>query len=177
MDGSEANADEEFAAMQTVYKALNPLGEDARRRVIEYIVDRLGIAPPSLATVDPSSGPTEEEGDEGSTGRPAPSRDYSSFAEIYDAAQPRSNADKALVAAYWLQVCQGTDSFEGFAVNKELKHLGHGITNITTAIDALRGQKPALVLQLKKSGKSRQARKTYKITVTGIKAVEAMIGE
>jgi hypothetical protein len=36
-------------------------------------------------------------------------------------------------------------------------------------------QKPALVLQLKKAGKSRQARKTYKVTVAGVKAVEAML--
>jgi hypothetical protein len=33
----------------------------------------------------------------------------------------------------------------------------------------------ALALQLKKSGKSKQSRKLYKLTVAGIKAVEAMI--
>jgi hypothetical protein len=56
-----------------------------------------------------------------------------------------------------------------------LKNLGQGLANITNAIDGLRNQKPALVLQLKKSGKSQQARKTYKLTVAGIKAVEVMI--
>lgn len=100
---------------------------------------------------------------------------YAALAEIYDAARPTSNADKALVAGYWLQVCQGAESFDGFSANRELKHLGQGLANVTNAIDSLKGQKPALALQLKKSGKSQQARKVYKITVAGIKAVEAMI--
>jgi hypothetical protein len=60
-------------------------------------------------------------------------------------------------------------------VNKELKNLGEGILNITSALDALKAQKPALALQLKKAGKSRQARKTYKVTVAGLKFVENMI--
>ena len=100
---------------------------------------------------------------------------YGSLAELHDSAQPKSNADKALVAGYWLQVCQGSESFDGFSANKDLKNLGHGIGNITIAINSLRRQKPALVLQLKKSGTSKQARKTYKVTVAGIMAVKAMI--
>jgi hypothetical protein len=54
--------------------------------------------------------------------------------------------------------------------------LGHGLINITAALDDLREAKPALVLQVGKSGKSRQARKTYKLTIAGIKSVEEMIG-
>ena len=55
-----------------------------------------------------------------------------------------------------------------------LKNLGHGIPNVTKALDSLKGQSPALALQLKKAGTSQQARKTYKITVAGIKQIEAM---
>jgi hypothetical protein len=62
-------------------------------------------------------------------------------------------------------------------VNKELKLLGEGVPNITMAVDALRSQKPALAVQLQKSGKTRQARKTYKLTVAGIKEVERMINQ
>ena len=40
--------------------------------------------------------------------------------------------------------------------------------NITAALDDLKEVQPQLVLQLKKSGKSRQARKTYKISVAGV---------
>jgi hypothetical protein len=169
-------ADAEFSAMQTLYAALEPLDDEARNRVVNYIVARLEIALQSAAK--PSGGGTavpggdEEAAIEKET-TIAPK--YDALAEIYDAAQPKSNAEKALVAGYWLQVCQGAESFDGLTANRELKHLGRGLANITNAIDSLKGQKPALALQLKKSGKSQQARKVYKITVAGIKAVEAMI--
>lgn len=176
MDGSEHAPDVEFAAMQAVYKALEPLDDDARKRVVEYVSARLEIATPAHVAPTIVQPTGDEEFDETAldteeTGAPK----FGSFAELYDSAQPKNNGEKALVAGYWLQVCQAADSFDGFSANKELKHLGHGIPNITNAIDALKGQKPALVLQLKKSGKSRQARKTYKVTNAGVKAVEAMI--
>lgn len=176
MDGPEHAADVEFTAMQAVYKALEPLDDDARKRVVEYISARLEIAPSMPKRLRAEHVASDDEIDEAALEaekKGAPK--YGSFAELYDAAQPKTNAERALVAGYWLQVCEETESFDGFSANKELKNLGHGIGNITTAIDALKGQKPAMVLQLKKSGKSRQARKTYKVTITGIKAVEAMI--
>jgi hypothetical protein len=74
-----------------------------------------------------------------------------------------------------LQVCQGAESFDAFSAHKELKNLGQGVGNITIAIDSLKSQKPALALQLKKSGKTQQSRKTYKITVAGINSVASMI--
>lgn len=170
-------ADAEFAAMQTLYTALEPLDDDARNRVVNYIVARLeitlqNVAKPSIAGATTTNGGDEEAGIEREE-KVAPK--YSSLAELYDATQPKNTADKALVAGYWLQVCQGAESFDGFSANRELKHLGQGVTNITNAVESLKSQKPALALQLKKSGKSQQARKVYKVTVAGIKAVEAMI--
>ena len=109
------------------------------------------------------------------TRKPYQAPKYETFAELFDAAQPSSNANMALVAGYWLQVCQGQTDFDGQSANTELKHLGRPIANITVAMNSLKSQKPTLVMQLRKSGKSQQARKTYKVTVAGIKAVEAMI--
>jgi hypothetical protein len=165
-------ADVEFKAMHTIFNALDPLSPEARARVIAYITSRLEIDAPQRKTqVDEENGDAASElkREEGEAPK------FESLAELFDAASPKGNASKALVAAYWLQVCLGTESFEGFTANKELKNLGEGIPNITDAIDGLRTQKPSLVIQLKKSGTSRQARKTYKVTVAGIKAVENMI--
>ncbi len=153
-----------------------PLGDDARSRVFDYIAARLEIASPvpqrSFAEGPAGDGEVDEDA---IVAQELGAPKYGSLAELHDAAQPKSNADRALVAGYWLQVCQGSDSFDGYSANKELKNLGHGVSNITNAIDSLKGQKPASVLQLKKSGKSQQARKVYKVTVAGIKVVEAMI--
>lgn len=101
---------------------------------------------------------------------------FDSFAELYDAArQPTGNPEKALVAGYWLQVCQSAESFDAQSANNELKNLGHALPNVTNSFESLKKKKPALVLQLKKSGTTQQARKTYKLTIAGKKAVEEMI--
>ena len=177
MTENESAPDKEFAAMKTVYEALQPLDENSRQRVVDYVASRLEISI-KKSTVPAVVG-ADTEADGGDLGRDelSPSEsEYETFAELFDAAGPRSNADKALIAAYWAQVCEGSDSFDGFTINKALKDLGHGIPNITNAIDALKNQKPALALQLKKSGKSQQARKIYKVTAAGEKYVEAMTG-
>lgn len=172
-----ADEDIEFKAIQAIYAALKPLDSDARARVINYAIGRLEIKGTTLAPVQKaevgSSGEEDHKSPEPSSTLPK----YGSFAELFDAAHPKTNAEKALVAGYWLQVCQGAESFDGQSANKELKNLGEGLVNITNAIDGLKEQKPALALQLKKSGTSQQARKTYKITVAGIKAVETMVNE
>lgn len=82
---------------------------------------------------------------------------------------------KPLVVGYWFQVLQGEQDLDGFQINKELKHLGHGVSNITTALSSLIDRKPQLVIQTRKSGNSKQARKRYRLTDAGIKAVERML--
>ncbi len=171
--------DDEFLAMRAVFGALKGLPDDeARMRVLSYAASRLGLAMGSSPAKSMQPATTESAGDgevEVVPTAAAPATTFATFAELFDAAHPQSNADKALVAGYWLQVCQGAENFSGLAANTELKHLGEAVANITNAIDGLKNQKPALALQLKKSGKSQQARKSYKITVAGIRAVEAMI--
>jgi hypothetical protein len=80
------------------------------------------------------------------------------------------------VAGYWLQICEGDDTFTSQAANNLLMHLGHKVANITLAFAPLQAAKPALVLQMSKSGKSQQARKTLKLTRVGVNRVEEMIG-
>lgn len=168
------DADAEFDAMQAIYQALEPLEEAARSRVLRYIAARLDIIDLTQARPKADAPPNGFDEETASERARAEAPKYNSLAELADATQPITNADKALVAGYWLQVCQAADSFDAFSANKELKHLGHGVSNITMAIDALRNHKPSLVLQLKKSGRSQQARKTYKLTTAGVKSVEDM---
>ena len=100
---------------------------------------------------------------------------YATFAELFDAANPTIERDKALVAAFWIQVIQGQPSFPSQSLNNELKDLGHGIGNITEALNQLKDERPALALQLKKSGQTKQARKIYKLSQEGIRRVQAML--
>lgn len=100
---------------------------------------------------------------------------FASFPELFDAARPRLEKEKALVAAYWLQICQTTDALNAQAINSELKHLGHGLSNVTEALSSLIAEKPALILQIRKSGSSKQARKLYKLSEAGRRRVLEMI--
>lgn len=85
---------------------------------------------------------------------------------------PSSEGEKALIAAYYKMRDKGENSFSSQEINTELKSLGYGVKNITDAISSCMAQKPALIIQLKKSGSSKQARKVYKITDAGIRYVE-----
>lgn len=174
-------AAKEFSAIKAVHDALEPLEEEARARVLTYITSLLGIdvkvagsrgAAGAADTTDVNEEAEEAAADEAAKGAPT----FSTFAELYAATSPKSNGEKALVVGYWLQVCQGAENFTAAAANKELTHLGHKVANITDAIDAMKNQKPMLILQLKKSGNSRQARKLYKVSHEGVKRVEGMIG-
>ena len=162
-------------AFQKVYKILESLEEETRERVFASVATMLGIGgsaarlftPPKIEEM-PGGKDEGEENDEDSF-------EYDSFAELYATANPNLNHEKALVAAYWIQVCQGAENFSGFLINKELTNLGHRLPNVTNALSSLINMKPQLVLQLKKTGKTPQARKTYKLSKSGIDKVEEMI--
>lgn len=112
--------DVEFAAMQTLYRTLKPLDEEGRVRVLDYVIARLDI--PQRATVKrPKNGSADEtiEDNEAdlaevaaSTASSVATMTFGSFAELHDAAQPKTNPEKALVAGYWLQICEKAEDFD-----------------------------------------------------------------
>lgn len=182
MDDATTEPDKEFAAMQAVFSALNPLDEGARQRVMDYVLSRLGLA--VMTARKPKNGKRDVMNDEGhdeieeaeaddQAGGSLPT--FQHLAEVFDIVDPQTDRNRALVAAYWLQTSTGASSVDGFSINKELKHLGYGLGNVTRAIDGLKATKPALMIQLKKSGKSQQARKEYKVTAAGIKYIEEIL--
>lgn len=177
--------DPEIEAMGKVQSALSQLDDEQRGRVIRWVADRFAIEvsagrrggseSKSMSTADMEQGSRVEEASDVEDPNQVTQRHFEHFAELYDSADPDTNADRMLVAAYWSQFVEGNASFYSVGLNKLLKDLGHGVTHVSTVMESLITQKPALILQLKKSGKSRQARKLYKVTDAGRKAVEQMI--
>ncbi|MCF8478318.1 MAG: hypothetical protein K9G60_14920 [Pseudolabrys sp.] len=162
------SAENEIKAMGAIAAAIEGLEGEARARVLLWAIGHFGVAVAGLKVArHPSSAGVE------SVSRV--SGDHETFADLFSAMRPRTERDKALVAAYWTQVCQGAGSFQAQSLNEALKDLGHRIGNITEALNQLKDDRPALVLQLKKSGNTRQARKTYKLTQAGVARVEEMI--
>lgn len=166
----------ELHAMVQIEGALKGLQDDERVRVLQWAVSRFGVqiaAPAGLGSSDKSGGSSAGAANavEASPGSPQ----YEDLATFYDAASPHSDAEKALVGSYWVQVHEGSADVDSQTINTQLKHLGHGIGNVTRAFESLKSQKPALMVQLRKEGSTQQARKRFKVTSEGKKAVERML--
>ena len=165
--------DKELKAFQDIHSVLSSLDAEVRGRVLNAVVALLGmdVALPSPLRDKGTNEMETEHTDHQIEGEST----FLTFAELFDQANPSTVATKALVAGYWLQVCEGVETFTGHMVNKELNNLGHRIPNITSALDSLKALKPSLALQLRKGGNSKQARKTYKLSTAGEQQVKKMI--
>src|SRR5438552_399660 len=124
------NPTQEIDAMRAVADALKDLDPEAQRRVLKWAADafQADMTSPARLTARPSVAGSAASHDA------LPSASFSSLAELFALAQPAGEAEKALVAAYWFQVLQGEQDFDSQKLNTELKHLGHGILNITQAL-------------------------------------------
>jgi hypothetical protein len=162
--------DAEIKAMADIVTALQGLDQEGIGRVLRWAFQRYQVSlklPAGTVTTDARA----LEG-RGTIERKA----FDSFHELFDAANPNTGSEKALVAGYWFQVLQGQDDLDSQQLNKELKDLGHPSANITRDLDRLIDRTPRYAMQVRKQGSTQQARKRYKLTREGIKAVEAMFG-
>ena len=165
--------DPELEAMAKVLDALADLEAPARARVIKWINEKLNLLP----LIDAAKAEDERAA---APGRRSPgvvtaeAGSFRDFADLFDAARPGTDVEKALVAGYWAQFGQGNADFASQSINDELKQLGHPVSNITRALSGLIDVRPALVQQLRKDGGTKQARKTYRLTNAGQRRVEQM---
>jgi hypothetical protein len=180
-------SDPQLEAMTKIVAAMNPLESTDREIVLEYLLRRYGVPAGTRTTV--SVKPSLQENSAGvaasdtsvqetsdSIGRP-PGKGPSDFADLYHRFGPVTDADKALVAGYWLSEHEGlSEGFDSFGVNSSLKSLGYPVGNITRALDQLQAVQPQLVMQTRKSGTSKQARKSFRMTHAGIQKIRQRIG-
>jgi hypothetical protein len=157
--------DRELEAMQSLSAALSELDPDARRRVLSWASDRFDVALRASSVRRAAPDDEMEEGRE----------NFKDVGDLVHAAQPTTGPEHALVVAYWFQEIEGRDGWGGGDLNDALRNMGAGLANVTKTLDLLKARKPALVMQIGKSGRSRQARKTYKLTTAGVREVRAML--
>lgn len=169
--------DPEVEAMSSVVQALADLPEDAQARVLQWAAQRYNIAVSTRSRTATSSAQDvdNEEGLDSDDG--AGSSAYPHFADLFDAVNPTTDTDRALTGGYWFQVVKAAPSFQAQQVNNVLKDVGHGVENIARALTNLQERSPALVRQLSKSGRTKQARKTYKLTTAGVAAIATRLSQ
>lgn len=158
-------AETEAEAIAQVDAALTGLDQSAALRVLRWANDKYG-SPGSVVRPRPSDADDSKARAVGG---------FDDIADLVAAADPGSGYERALVVTYWFQEIQGEADVTGQQVNAELNNLGHRSSNITEVFTNLMNRKPALATQTRKSGKSRQARKRYKLTRAGITEVNRLL--
>lgn len=163
--------DTELKAMSQIFDALSGLDADAQLRIIKWVTEKFGLVVPRSVVAGKERDSARQPTDISSSNADIQFRD---FADLFDAARPATDVEKALVAGYWEQFGKGNSDFASQSVNDELKQLGHPVGNITRALSGLIDVRPALVQQLRKDGGTKQARKTYRLTAAGQRKVDQM---
>lgn len=161
---------DEIESMRLADKIFADLIEDARPRVFAWIGAKYYLT-------SSQTNKSRTQGDVGSDNSGQTSFDgkLGDFADFYHKASPSDNAGRALVAGYWLSETTSGEAFQSQALNAMLKDLGFQVGNITDALSSCMRVKPAWIVQTRKAGSAKQARKTYKITDAGKRRVQQMI--
>ncbi|MBI2288228.1 MAG: hypothetical protein HYU83_04560 [Chloroflexi bacterium] len=162
--------DIEYQVMGAVLQEFNKLDEQVRQRVLTWVAGKFSLTKPGFTT--PKGGSTIGESVQGDRIMLV---SFDSLADAFSGASPETDKDKALAAAAFIQQKFGKNEVTGYEINTELKQLGHGVKNITEAISQLMNMSPKLMIQTRKEGKSKQAKKKYKVTTEGLKVIEGML--
>jgi hypothetical protein len=182
--------DRELHAMSQVNAALKDLSEEERYRVMQWAANKYlqnaaplkfaGPAAPAAiaptALLDTGIVMPDDEADKELDETPV----YDTFAEMLDASGADTDAERFLVAAFWLQITNEQADWKSFEINKLLKDTGKQINSINNAVRTLTKKsktKPALVVQVSKNASSSgKGSKVLKLTSEGVKKAKTMLG-
>lgn len=160
----------EIEAMKAIAEALDGLPQISVTRVLRWAIGAFQADVPLPAGAETQVG--NQSLGEAADSAPSGGHEIRDLADLYHAVDPGSDSLKALVGTYWLMKFEGEPEVDTQTVNKLLKDLGFGVTNITRAFYGLVRSKPQLVLQTRKAGTTKQARKKYKLTKQGEQEIE-----
>jgi len=129
----EANGDGEIRALQVVIDALQPLDDDARSRVLEYTLKRLGMH--DLSTSSAAAMPSTPE--ESVTQPDAhPSRQPTDIRSLREAKEPKSAVEMATVVAYYLsEAAPPEERRQAVTVSDIEKYFKHANYRLPARID------------------------------------------
>lgn len=160
--------DLEIQSMATTAKALAGLDDAARQRVIKWLSEKFNttLSGPSVEDV-----PIKDNDSDGSI----ENQNFNEFADLFNACNPENDDERLLIGAYWCQVVEGNNSWFSVSVNKLLKSTGYGIGKIDRVLSRALKQKPAKIIQIKRSGNNPQAKKSCKLTTEGITSIKSKL--
>jgi hypothetical protein len=184
----EMTVDPEIEAIKKCFDTLSPLDPTSQRRVVFWLIGKLrmeslvssdnlqqlenGFADGSNSLGDYTLSP-EAVLMEVEAGHQGPSlRQFDTLAAMLEATKPRKIWERVLVTSAWLQLHDGQRTLTANRINKELKTLEKGITNITQNIRPLVSR--GLFDQLKADQRGR-SRPVFRVSRDGLRYVRNLL--
>ncbi len=170
--------DKEIQAMSSCFDVLKDLDAESQERVINWLLSKFELKAPNKIHQSTNQGTADTQNEQTGDGQKQPNvtgtelSSFESIADLFSKMPTKTESEKVLVVATFLQVNQNQQDLGGRQINSELKHLGHGVKNITLAVQGLINRKPQLMIQTRKSGNTQQAKKKYKVTSAGVNKIK-----
>ena len=157
----------ELKAMAEIASIFAGLEEEEIQRVLRWVNEkyRMRLGASAFAAAGSMASITVEK------------KEFADLPALYDVAKPTNGLERILVGAYFYQVVKGEADFDSQSLNNQLKHLGYPSSNITRDMASLVSRSPKLAIQTRKDGTTLQARKKFRLTMEGVRAVEAMLSK
>lgn len=169
--------DPEIEAIVKSYEVIKDLDSASKKRVITWLVNKFDLSGeiPAMkgSTSSMLKGKATLQAGHSLQGMELP-EDLTGFdtAEgLYTQIATKTEPEKVLVVAAYLQEKLDLKELGGRRINTELKRMNQGVKNITAAISSLTKKTPPLMSQNKKEGSSPQAKKKYHVTEEGVKKI------
>ena len=164
--------DPEIQAMIKCGEILTHLQDATRARVVSWLNERFSCPP------DTTQPPKNAHTSPPEPAHQAPANDEpltEQFVAVFNRAAPETDSDKVVIAAWFVSEKQGEKEFTSYSIGQMLTAQGHHLSNVSQTVAQLVKKKPALLHQVRKSGKTKQARKLLSITEAGKDAATKML--
>ncbi|UCH92460.1 MAG: hypothetical protein JSV88_19480 [Candidatus Aminicenantes bacterium] len=188
------NQDPEINALSKVNETLKGLNRAQIKRIIDWITSKFellgkkpvmdkagppGVTAKPVETAEPIEKPVKKRrGRRPKKAQPKPGPEqteikgfmkYETVEDLFFASNVRTIASKILLVAAYLQEKHNFKEFSSLDINSRLKNIGQGVQNITTSINSLVDKKPPLLIQTRKMGDSKQAKRKFRVTEEGLR--------
>lgn len=191
--------DPEISAMERVLQLFQPLRQDQRKRIHDWLNSRFNLTgavakgetveeeakqEPAAVETDVPEATDSQKQDEGSVSQPstvepveeeppvAVSRDlkaYDSLDDLFKVTELKRVGHRILLAAAYLQEKKNFTELTSLEINNALKQIDLGVPNITLAINRLVDKVPQVMVVTRKEGSTKQSRRNFQVTEEGVR--------
>ncbi len=108
--------------------------------------------------------------------KPKEIKKYKSIVDLFNASSVNTIMSQILLGAAYLHEHDKVKEFTSQNVNTLLKKIGKPVKNVSLTITRMLDKTPALIEVTSKIGATKQARRTFRLTETGLKRAKSYMG-